>query len=91
MQHTDAMEQIQVSVAYRERIALPPGATLSLALEDTSRADAPAIVLACTTLTLAAVAPFHRFIFPGLLGGICADAERLHSFVDSHPDPRSTS
>ena len=28
-----------------------------------------------------AVAPFHRFIFPGLLAGICADAERLHSFV----------
>ena len=26
-----------------------------------------------------AVAPFHRFIFPGLLAGICADAERLHS------------
>lgn len=30
-----------------------------------------------------AVAPFHRFIFPGLLGGICADAERLHSFTSS--------
>lgn len=30
-----------------------------------------------------AVAPFHRFVFPGLLAGICADAERLHSFVDS--------
>ena len=29
------------------------------------------------------VAPFHRFIFPGLLAGICSDAERLHSFVDS--------
>ena len=28
-----------------------------------------------------AVAPFHRFIFPGLLAGIGADAERLHSFV----------
>ena len=30
-----------------------------------------------------AVAPFHRFIFPGLLAGICADAERLHSFANS--------
>ena len=30
-----------------------------------------------------AVAPFHRFIFPGLLAGICADAERLHSFAGS--------
>jgi hypothetical protein len=28
-----------------------------------------------------AVAPFHRFVFPGLLGGICADAERLHVFA----------
>jgi len=34
-----------------------------------------------------AVAPFHRFIFPGLLAGICAEAERLHSFVPtSHRD-----
>ncbi len=32
-----------------------------------------------------AVAPFHRWIFPGLLAGICADAERLHSFVNT-PD-----
>lgn len=30
-----------------------------------------------------AVAPFHRFIFPGLLAGICDDAERLHAFVES--------
>ena len=35
-----------------------------------------------------AVAPFHRFIFPGLLTGICADAERLHSFV--HAPRRDT-
>ena len=38
-----------------------------------------------------AVAPFHRFIFPGLLAGICADAERLHSFVhttsQNRPEP----
>ncbi len=26
-----------------------------------------------------AVAPFHRFVFPGLIAGICADAERLHA------------
>ena len=32
-----------------------------------------------------AVAPFHRFIFQGLLAGICADAERLHSLA--HPTP----
>ena len=35
-----------------------------------------------------AVAPFHRFIFPGLLAGICADAERLHSFVHTRPQNR---
>jgi hypothetical protein len=29
-----------------------------------------------------AVAPFHRFIFPGLLAGIAGDAERLHAFVE---------
>ena len=33
-----------------------------------------------------AVAPFHRFIFPGLLAGLCADAERLHSFVGNPGD-----
>ena len=27
------------------------------------------------------VAPFHRFIFPGMLAGIADDAERLHDFV----------
>jgi uncharacterized protein YbjT (DUF2867 family) len=31
------------------------------------------------------VAPFHRFIFPGLLTGICADAERLHAFAHNAP------
>ena len=35
-----------------------------------------------------AVAPFHRFIFPGLLGGITADAERLHSFATSPRRPQ---
>jgi len=34
-----------------------------------------------------AVTPLHRFVFPGLLAGICADAERLHSFVHT---PRHT-
>ncbi len=46
-----------------------------------------------------AVAPFHRLIFPGLLAGICADAERLHGFVHTPrqtspeplPDPRPSS
>lgn len=34
------------TAAYRERIALPPGAVLEVALRDTSRADAPAPPLA---------------------------------------------
>jgi putative lipoprotein len=33
-------------VTYRERIALPPGATVTVRLQDVSRADAPAEVLA---------------------------------------------
>ena len=33
------------SVRYRERIALPPGATVTERLQDVSRADAPAEVL----------------------------------------------
>ena len=33
------------------------------------------------------VAPFHRFIFPGLLAGISNDAERLHSFAISQRRP----
>ena len=33
------------------------------------------------------VAPFHRFIFPGLLAGISNDAERLHSFTASQRRP----
>jgi putative lipoprotein len=34
------------SVTYRERMALPPGATVTVRLQDVSRADAPAEVLA---------------------------------------------
>ena len=32
-----------------------------------------------------AALPFHRFIFPGLLAGICQEAERLHDLVDRTP------
>jgi putative lipoprotein len=37
-------------VTYRERIALPAGSTVSVALQDTSRADAPAVTIAETTI-----------------------------------------
>jgi uncharacterized lipoprotein YbaY len=45
------------SVAYRERIALPPAATVEVTLEDVSRADAPADVIARLTLQAAGQVP----------------------------------
>ncbi len=41
---------IRGTAAYRERIALPPGAVLEVRLEDISRADAPAELLASATI-----------------------------------------
>ncbi|MND77691.1 hypothetical protein D3C80_693860 [compost metagenome] len=40
------MTEVQVTAAYRERIMLPPGYVLTVKVEDVSRADAPARVLA---------------------------------------------
>lgn len=40
------MTEVQVSALYRERIMLPPGHVLTVKVEDVSRADAPARVLA---------------------------------------------
>lgn len=31
-----------------------------------------------------AVAPFHRFVFPSLLAGLCDDAEKLQALLDRH-------
>ncbi|MHA2709949.1 YbaY family lipoprotein [Vibrio owensii] len=44
-----SMKTITGTVAYRERIALPPHAVVTVALEDVSLADAPAKVLAKQT------------------------------------------
>jgi putative lipoprotein len=41
---------IRGTAAYRERMALPPGAVLEVRLEDVSRADAPAELLASATI-----------------------------------------
>lgn len=41
-----ATDVIRGSATYRERIALPPGATLEIELIDVSKADAPAVVIA---------------------------------------------
>jgi uncharacterized lipoprotein YbaY len=40
-----SMAQVTGTVTYRERIALPPTAVVTIKLVDVSRADAPAIVL----------------------------------------------
>jgi putative lipoprotein len=44
------MGKITGTVLYRERIALPPGAEVTVELQDVSRADAPAEVLAKTRM-----------------------------------------
>ena len=44
---------ISGSVAYRQRIALPPDAILTIKVQDTSRADAKALTLAEQTIELA--------------------------------------
>ncbi|MBM68810.1 MAG: hypothetical protein CME43_04980 [Haliea sp.] len=57
-----AMEQaagvIEGSVLYRERMMLPPDAQLEIQLEDVSRADAPATVLAVVTQATATAPPW---------------------------------
>ncbi len=45
------MESVKGTLAYRERIALPPNAVVTVSLQDISLADAPAIVLAKQTFT----------------------------------------
>lgn len=49
--------QVQVSVAYRERIMLTPGHVISVRVEDVSLADAPARVLAEVRRPLESRAP----------------------------------
>ena len=46
-----AMTRIEGSVWYRERMLLPPGTQVEVQLEDISRADAPAEVLASVLMT----------------------------------------
>ena len=45
-----ALAQIEGTVFYRERIALPPNAVVEVQLEDVSRPDAPATIMAVVTL-----------------------------------------
>lgn len=50
-EHAESMPQIVGSVIYRERMMLPPGSDLEIQLQDVSRADAPASVLATVMMT----------------------------------------
>ena len=52
-----ASTQVDVTASYRERIMLPPGHVLTVKVEDVSRADAPARVVAETTQRLDGRAP----------------------------------
>lgn len=51
--------QVAVSVLYRERIMLTPGHRLTVRLEDVSRADAPARVMAEAAETLNGGPPYN--------------------------------
>jgi putative lipoprotein len=58
-QASPAMAEITGSVFYRERIMLPPGAEVAVELQDISRADAPARVVAEARLTPASGPPYR--------------------------------
>ena len=45
------------TVLFRERIALPPGAVVTVRVNDVSRADAPAFVLAATAIPVEGQVP----------------------------------
>lgn len=55
------MAVIEGNVVYRERIMLGPDAEIQVQLEDISRSDAPAIVLASTTMTTGGKGPPYPF------------------------------
>jgi putative lipoprotein len=52
------IQTIPVSAWYRERMRLPPGAELTVVIEDSARADIAATVIATTTVVLAAGPPY---------------------------------
>ena len=53
-----ASASITGTASYRERMMLPPGATLEVILEDVSRADAPAVEIARTEVQSAKAPPY---------------------------------
>ncbi|PKH07960.1 YbaY family lipoprotein [Moritella sp. Urea-trap-13] len=52
-------QTLTANVFYLQRIALPPGAQVSLVLEDVSKMDAPAEVIAKQTITAAGSPPYQ--------------------------------
>ncbi|EDX81492.1 MAG: YbaY family lipoprotein [Phenylobacterium sp.] len=50
---------VTVTALYRERIMLPPGHVLTVRVEDVSRADAPALVLAEASEPLTGARPYR--------------------------------
>ncbi|KFI27053.1 glycoprotein-polysaccharide metabolism protein [Haematobacter missouriensis] len=69
-------ETLRGTVTYRERMALPPGAEVEVKLLDVSRADAPATILAETTLR-----PGHAAPFPFALEYDAAAIAQGHSYA----------
>lgn len=59
-----AADRVTGTVAYRERISLPPNATLTVQLVDVSLADAPATVIAEQTIDTAGRQPPFAFELP---------------------------
>lgn len=59
--HTPDTARLEGEVYYLQRSALPPGATLSVSLQDVSRADAPATTLARydSAVSTQVPLPFH--------------------------------
>jgi putative lipoprotein len=63
LSHTTLAASVTGSAAYRERMALPPKATIEALIEDVSRADASAEVLGRVTSMPAGQVPIH-FVIP---------------------------
>lgn len=67
----DSRLTVKGTATYRERMALPPGATLEASVADVSLADAPAVVLGQTRSVLTGAPPFS-FVVP-------VDAARMNA------------
>ena len=64
--HTAMAQSVQGTATYRERITLPPGAMFEATLEDVSRADAAASIIARTRRqTRQSTDPVHVDVRPG--------------------------